>query len=146
MTAVDTNLLIFAFHETAPENRRARSLLASVQRSPGGWGMAVTSVAEFWCVATRTPAGRAAMASDITQAEAFIRALLRSGGLVWETQARFAERLLDVALRGNVSGKRIYDLQIALAARDNGATEIWTYDRNFATVPGLKVVNPLARS
>ena len=69
--------------------------------------MAVTRVAEFWRVAPRIPAGRAAMASDINQAEAVIRALLRSGGLVWETQARFAERLLDAALRGNVSGKRI---------------------------------------
>jgi predicted nucleic acid-binding protein len=58
--------------------------------------------------------------------------------------AHFAERLLSWAVRLNVSGRRIYDLQIALTALDNGAEEIWTHDRQFVTVPGLLVRDPLS--
>jgi len=42
-----------------------------------------------------------------------------------------------------VAGSRIYDLQIALIAFENGATEIWTHDRNFTRIPGLHVHDPL---
>ena len=40
-------------------------------------------------------------------------------------------------------GPRIFDLQIALTAFEGGATELWTADRHFASVPGLPVVCPL---
>ena len=43
-----------------------------------------------------------------------------------------------------VAGVRIFDLQIALTAFDNGATEIWTHDRDFTIVPGLAVKDPLS--
>jgi len=43
-----------------------------------------------------------------------------------------------------VCGARIFDLQIALIAFEEGATELWTHDRGFASVPGLRVVDPLA--
>jgi hypothetical protein len=42
-----------------------------------------------------------------------------------------------------VSGPRVFDLQIAMAAFEGGATEIWTHDRAFVTVPGLRVRDPL---
>jgi predicted nucleic acid-binding protein len=43
----------------------------------------------------------------------------------------------------DVTGPRVFDLQIALAAIDNGATELWTHDTHFVQVPGLRVVYPL---
>jgi predicted nucleic acid-binding protein len=42
-----------------------------------------------------------------------------------------------------VRGKRIFDLQIAVIAYEHGAQEIWTHDRNFVTIPGVKVKDPL---
>jgi len=42
-----------------------------------------------------------------------------------------------------IHGARIFDLQIALIALENGATEIWTHDRNFLKIPGLKIHDPL---
>ena len=39
---------------------------------------------------------------------------------------------------------RVFDLQIGLAAFDNGAHELWTHDRRFIRVPGLRVRNPIA--
>lgn len=36
-----------------------------------------------------------------------------------------------------------FDLQIALIALENSATHIWTHDRNFVGVPGLKIHDPI---
>ena len=49
-----------------------------------------------------------------------------------------AERVFEVH---GVSGASLQ--QIALAALDNGATQIWTHDAQFVRVPGLRVVHPL---
>jgi predicted nucleic acid-binding protein len=56
---------------------------------------------------------------------------------------RFSTRLLQMATDLEVRGPRIFDLQIALTAFDNGATEIWTHDRGFVAFPGLAVHDPL---
>lgn len=52
--------------------------------------------------------------------------------------------MAELARRLGVRGARIFDLQIALIARDNGARELWTHDAGFVTVPGLRVWDPLA--
>ena len=54
----------------------------------------------------------------------------------WERVTRLAEEL-------GVRGPRIFDLQIALTAFDNAATEIWTHDRGFLAMPGMAVRDPL---
>jgi predicted nucleic acid-binding protein len=41
------------------------------------------------------------------------------------------------------SGKRIFDLQIAVIAYEHGVHEIWTHDRDFASIPSVKVFDPL---
>jgi predicted nucleic acid-binding protein len=55
----------------------------------------------------------------------------------------FAERLAGTAARLNISGPRIFDLQIALLAYEHQARVIWTHDSHFQTVPGLRVEDPL---
>ena len=37
----------------------------------------------------------------------------------------------------------IFDLQIAVIALEHGAREIWTHDRNFLSVPTVKIRDPL---
>jgi predicted nucleic acid-binding protein len=53
-------------------------------------------------------------------------------------------RLARAASDLEVRGSRVFDLQIALTALQNGATELWTHDRDFVSVPGLTVHDPLA--
>ena len=82
--------------------------------------------------------------SSTQQARDFIAALFGEGqGIVWTPREPFWPRFLQVASDLDVEGVRIFDLQIALTAFDNGATEIWTHDRNFVTIPGLRVHDPL---
>ena len=70
--------------------------------------------------------------------------LVAAGAAIWLPGPGFGERLLQVARDLDVSGPRIFDLQIALTAFEGGATEIWTHDADFVSVPGLRVHDPLA--
>ena len=57
----------------------------------------------------------------------------------------FGQRLLRWATSLKVRGRRIFDLQIAVMALEHGAREIWTDDKNFVSVPGVKVYDPLVK-
>jgi predicted nucleic acid-binding protein len=141
--AIDTNLLIYAHRAGAPEHRAAQAAIERAAVAPGGWGIAQASVSEFWCQVThpRYPGGP----STPTQAAGFLKALIQdAGALVLAPGRNFHERLLAEALHRRICGPRIFDLQIALAALDQGAKELWTHDRGFQSLPGLRVLDPLA--
>ncbi len=77
------------------------------------------------------------------QAAAFIAALVKSGAQIWLPGPGFGDRLLQVAADLDVTGPRVFDLQIALTAFEGGATELWTHDTRFVKVPGLRLHDPL---
>ena len=141
MIAVDTNLLIYAHRAATPEHRAARSALRRAAHSEDGWGIALASVAEFWAVVTHpASAGRPSTPGEAT---AFLLALRDWGAQFWVPGLGFAERLLGVGEDLNVRGRRIFDLHIALTAFENGAREMWTHDREFLLLPGLRLRFPL---
>lgn len=141
MIAVDTNLLVYAHRSRVGEHRAALRALDRARRDPRGWGVALTSVVEFWSVVTHPAAsGRP---STPREARAFVEALVsEAGGRIWTPGERFRERLLALAERLDVRGPRLFDLEIALTALDAGASEIWTLDGRFVTAPGLTVRRP----
>lgn len=141
MIAVDTNLLIYAHRASLAEHRAARKAIERASADPRGWGIALASVTEFWSVVTHRAAARPSTAAE---ASTFLSSLTEAEMHVWTPGHRFAERLLQLASDLEVSGPRIFDLQIALTAFESGASEVWTHDRGFARVPGLRVVDPLA--
>jgi predicted nucleic acid-binding protein len=63
--------------------------------------------------------------------------------LTWTPGVGFDDRLLQLAVDHRVYGPSIFDLQIALTAFEHGAAELWTHDRHFVTLPGLRLVHPL---
>ena len=62
--------------------------------------------------------------------------------LLFMTRTSLQLRRQDTEL--DVAGARVFDLQIALTAFENGAAELWTHDQGFTRVPGLRFVDPLA--
>jgi predicted nucleic acid-binding protein len=42
-----------------------------------------------------------------------------------------------------VYAHRAAPAEIAAIAHENGARELWSHDRHFRTVPGLRVVDPI---
>ncbi len=141
MIAIDTNLLVYAHRSGLAEHRPARQAIELASRDERGWGITQPSVAEFWSVVTH-PASVGGP-STAEQAGKFLRALWQAGGHVWGPGDGFAGRLVQVAGQLGVQGTRIFDLQIALTAFDNGAAEIWTHDKGFVVFPGLRIHDPL---
>jgi uncharacterized protein len=141
--AVDTNLLVYAHRAGTPQHRAARRAIERAANDDAGWGIALASLAEFWSVTTHpASAGRP---STPAEASAFLRSLVQSGGAqFWQPGSGFTDRLLALAVDRRVQGPRIFDLQIALTAVEHGAHVIWTHDRNFLSLPGLRVHDPLA--
>lgn len=141
MIAVDTNLLIYAHRSRTPEHTRARTAIERAATAAGGWGVAGASVTEFWAIVTH-PASEG-RPSTPRQAAAFVTALVDAGAQIWLPGPGFAERMLQLATDLDIVGARIFDLQIAVAAFEGGATEVWTHDAAFVKVPGLRIHDPL---
>lgn len=142
MIAIDTNLLVYAHRRGVPQHRAARSAIERAAGDPRGWGIALQSVGEFWSVVTHPAASRGA--SSTAQATAFLRNLNADAGMiVWSPGTGFDDRLLQLAGDLEISGPRIFDLQIALTVFEHGAAELWTHDRAFVKLPGLRLIHPL---
>lgn len=140
MIAIDTNLLVYAHRSATPEHRASR---AAIERAAAthAWGFASAVVAEFWSVVTHPSA--AGRPSTPDEALRFLTALSSAGADVWAPGPGFGLRLAQLAADLDVSGNRVFDLQIALTAFEGGARELWSHDARFVTVPGLRLVNPL---
>ena len=141
MIAIDTNLLVYSHRTAYREHAAAQRAIREAGESPRGWGVALGSVTEFWSIVTHpscaggpTPPRNAAL---------FINTLVADGAKIFVPGDAFWSRLAQLAIDLDVRGARIYDLQIALTAFDNGASEIWTHDRTFAAFPGIRVYDPL---
>jgi hypothetical protein len=142
MIAIDTNLLVYAHRAGVPQHQAARRALERAANEEAGWGIALASLAEFWALVTHPAStGRP---STPAEASRFLQSILESGeAQLWEPGPGFGDRLLAFAADRDIRGPRIFDLQIALTAVEHGAREVWTHDRNFLSVPGLRVRDPL---
>lgn len=141
MIALDSNLLIYAHRAGCPEHALARKALERAAAGDAGWGFALPCLAEFWSVVTHPACPPRPSTPD--QASRFVDGLLKGGAQVWLPSAGFASRFLRVAADRKLSGARVFDLQIAMIAFESGASELWSHDAKFRTVPGLGVVDPL---
>lgn len=141
MIALDTNLLIYAHRAATPEHRAARGAIEAALNTPGGCGITLPSVAEFFSIVTHlTASGRP---STPMAAADFLASLRESGVEDLAPGPAFAARLAQVVADLGVKGPRIFDVQIGLCALDAGATELWTHGGGFAKIPGLAVRDPL---
>jgi toxin-antitoxin system PIN domain toxin len=142
MIALDTNVLVYAHREGAPEHDRARDAVVAALAESGGWGICLPSISEFWSIVThaKMPGGPS---SPKVVAHFFHYLITEGHGNIWTPGPGFGERLMRWATSLRVRGKRIFDLQIAVIALEHGVQEIWTHDREFVSVPGVKVRDPL---
>ena len=141
MIALDTNLLVYAHRSATAEHKAARAAIERAAASDA-WGFAAPVIAEFWAVVTH-PASRG-RPSTPDEALRFLVALETAGAHTWTPGTGFAIRLAQLAADLNISGNRVFDLQIALCAFEGGARELWSHDSRFVTIPGLRLVPALS--
>jgi predicted nucleic acid-binding protein len=139
MIALDTNLLIYAHRRGVPQHAASRRAIADAL-GRAACGVAVQALAEFWAVVTH-PSSEGG-ASKPAVARAFLTELTKAGVATWTPAQGFGPRLIAAAESRGITGPRVFDLQIGLTAAEAGATEIWTADHGFVSVPGVLVVHP----
>jgi toxin-antitoxin system PIN domain toxin len=128
MIAIDTNLLVYAHRARTVQHRASRRAIERAA-AQGRWGFALASLTEFWAVATHPSSeGQPSTPAD---AAAYLAALADAGAETWHPGAGFGARRAQLATDRDVSGPRVFDLQIALTAFDHGATDLWTADARF---------------
>lgn len=143
MTAVDTNILVYAHREDAPWHAKAEACLRELAEGRRAWAIPWPCIHEFLAIVTH--ARIFAPPTPLSRAIAQVAAWLESPSLVViaETGSYWADLRL-VLERGHVSGAMAHDARIAALCRHHGVRELWSVDRDFSRFPDLKVVNPLA--
>jgi predicted nucleic acid-binding protein len=142
MIAIDTNLLVYAHRSGTTEHKKSQKALERAVINPMGWGIPLPCIAEFWMVVTHPSCLGGASSPEI--ARRFLESLLESGkGQIWHPSSGFGLRLANSGSKMGVCGAMIFDLQIAMIALENGCSQIWTHDKAFISIPGLRVVDPL---
>jgi uncharacterized protein len=143
MTAVETNILVYAHRTDSPMHDAADRCLTELAESGLPWAIPWPCIHEFLAITTHPKIYRPSTPLDdaIAQVQCWMEApslvLIGEGADYWQT----LERTLRA---GNVMGPRVHDARIAAICVQHGVTELWSADRDLARFPELNVRNPLA--
>lgn len=143
MTAVDTNILVYAHRREVPEQPVAAQVLAELAQGRQRWAIPWPCLYEFFSVATNARIWKNA-ASTQDQAWNQLEAWMASPTLVLLTEtSAFADVLGDLARRPRVRGPVIHDARVAALCLAHGVSTLLSRDRDFSLFPELRVKNPL---
>jgi len=144
MIAVDTNILVYAHRSDSVWHAKADVCLAELAEGGSPWAIPWPCIHEFLAVVTHpriytppTPLSKA-----IKQVECWLEC--PSLSLLGETQEHW-EVLKAAMLAGNLAGPVIHDARVVAICRQHGVKTLWSADRDFSRMSGLKLVNPLVR-
>jgi len=141
MLLFDSNVLVYAHREDAPEHPRYRGWLEGVLRSDASYGISELVLSSFLRIVTHPrifrepspPAAALAFASEVRDRPNCV--LVRPGERHWEIFTRLCRA---VRAKGNL----VPDAYLAALAIESGSEWITT-DRDFARFPGLRWRHPL---
>lgn len=142
MTAIDTNILVYAHREDSEWHDRALSAVAGLAESTREWAIPWPCLHEFLAIVThprifRTP-------TPLAMAVAQVDAWLESPSLVVLSENDdYVDSLRHIALASRVTGAKVHDARVAALCLSHGIRELWSADRDFSLFPQLKLRNPL---
>lgn len=144
MIAIDTNLLIYAHRENAPNHAATLAALQPVVEGASPWALPWPCIHEFISITTHP--GIYKPASSLTEAFGFLDSLFASPQLqLLAESSGYFERLRQLATAARLKGPRIHDARVAALCLHHGISELWSADRDFSAFPQLRVRNPLVK-
>lgn len=143
MLVVDTNVLVYAADQRAPEHARCRALLDELRQGDVAWYLTWGICYEFLRVVTHPRVFRQPWTAE--RAMEFLRALLDAPALsVLVATDRHARVLSDVtALVPLLAGNLFHDAETAVLMREHGVARLCTRDTDFHRFPFLEPIDPL---
>lgn len=144
MLVVDTNVLVYAADDAAPEQDRCRRQLETWRHGARPWHLTWNVVYEFLRVTTHP---RVLHRPRVTsEAWSFVAALLASPScsvlLPTGGHEVVLRSLLD-EVGSSVRGNLHHDAHTVVVMREHGIRRIVTRDTDFHRFPGLEVIDPL---
>jgi len=141
---VDTNVLVYAADEHAPEHARCRELLEQWRRRSGAWYVSWGICYEFLRVVTHPRVFRRPWKAQ--DASNYLAAVFEAPGLgvlvPTERHPRvLAEVIAEVPL---LAGNLRHDAATAGLMREHGVRQIYTRDTDFHRFPFLERIDPLS--
>lgn len=142
MIAVDTNILVYAHRGDLSFHKKSDQVLTSLAESGSEWAIPWPCIHEFYAIVThpkifKTP-------TPLKNALRQIDAWLESPSL------RIINELMDywpylkkILSAGIITGPRVHDARIAAICIQNNVQQLWSADRDFSRISGIKTINPL---
>jgi toxin-antitoxin system PIN domain toxin len=140
---LDTNVLLYAVNQDAPEHAAAHALLMRIGQSVDPWYVTDGILYEFLRVSTHPKV----FSSPLTWSDAitFVRPIVDADNvhLLQATDRHWP--LLEQVLGTLVhpSGNLFFDVRTVVLMREHGVRRIYTTDTDFLQFEGIDVVNPL---
>jgi uncharacterized protein len=144
LIAVDTNLLLYAHKRQSDFHAAARKAIERLVEEQPTWSIPWPCLHEFFAVSSnpRIFAEPDAASATRKQIDIWLEApnlqLISEGNDHWRT-------LSHLLKESKVVGGAVHDARIAAICIENGVSELWTADRDFAKFKGLKSSNPLVQ-
>ncbi|MBI4404632.1 MAG: PIN domain-containing protein [Deltaproteobacteria bacterium] len=144
MICVDTNILVYAHRRDSPNHATAFSKLRELAESGLDWAIPWPCIHEFLAVVTHPRIYRPPSTNEqsVRQIELWMDSptlrLIGEGNDYWV-------KLRALALIGKVRGPVFHDARIAAICMECGVTVLWTADRDFSMLPGVRLENPLKK-
>lgn len=142
MIAFDTNLLVYAHRADSPWHAVAQAVLREAAEGASAWAIPWPCLHEFLAIVThpRIYAPPTPIEAALNQVDAWLESptlrLLTEGAAHWAT-------LRDVVSAGKIAGPKVHDARIAALCRQHGVSELWSADRDFTGMRGVRTRNPL---
>ena len=142
MIAIDTNILIYAHREDSPFHAKAHSLVKEMAESKASWAIPYPCLHEFYAIATHPKIFNPPTPTElaIEQMEAWLESPTLH--LLGESPGYF-EILKQKLLLGKLQGAKVHDARIAAICIQSGVRLLYSSDRDFNKISGLKIQNPL---
>jgi toxin-antitoxin system PIN domain toxin len=140
--ALDTNLLVYAHRAETPWHDKAFGAVRELATGIPPWAIPWPCLHEFLAVVTHPRIWDPP--TPLPEALDQVRAWLQSPSLVLlSEQDEYLDALASILEGGRLVGPRVHDARVAALCIAGGVRELWTADRDFQRVVGLKTRNPL---
>jgi toxin-antitoxin system PIN domain toxin len=142
VTAVDTNILVYAHREDSEWHEPAEGVVRGLAEGVEAWAIPWPCVHEFLAITThprifRTPTP---LLTALDQVDAWFESpslvRLAEDEDYWAT-------LRTLIGQARIAGPRVHDARVAALCLAHSVRELWTSDRDFSMFPGLRTRNPL---
>jgi uncharacterized protein len=140
--AIDTNILIYSHRRDSEFFAPAWEAVNRLACGLEDWAIPWPCVHEFLGIVTHPRIFKPPSTTEeaITQVELWMESpTLRLIGEVPTYWRNLADFLID----GKIGGPKVHDARIAAICKTHGVRELWSADRDFSRMRGVKVVNPL---